>query len=317
VSRTIERLRRRRRLVLAAVVTAVVTAVSAVVVVVGCATQPAAASTDAAADSGASSTGEAPAPPATTPPATVDTVRILDEVSAAGAAAGGTIATVALDPDGSPLVRSAEADQPRYTASLVKIVLVSRLLALDSEGALTLSPDDLGLMERAITSSDDAAMSTLWVRYDGARLVADTAASLGLTVTGPPEVAGQWGQAWTSASDTATVLTTLDDSLQADDAGTLLGWLRATTPIAADGFDQRFGLLAGPADGVAAKQGWMCCVDGRRQLHSAGVLGDGRVVVLMGDFPAATSWAQAADALARAADALRAGIAQPRSPRGP
>ena len=164
-------------------------------------------------------------------------------------------------------------------------------------------------MQRAVNSSDDAAMSALWVRYDGARLVADSAASLGLTVTGPPDDRGAVGQAWTSASDTAAVLATLDEALPADDAATLLGWMRATTPFAADGFDQRFGLLAGASDGVAAKQGWMCCVDGRRQLHSAGVLADGRVVVLMGDFPEATSWAQASAALARAADAVRAGIA--------
>lgn len=309
VSRTTERLRRRPRLVLAAVVASVVTSVSAVVVVVGYATQPAAASTDspaAAAVTGEPMTGGAQAPPATT---AVDTVRILDQVSAAGADAGGTIATVALDADGTPLVSSPEADQPRYTASLVKILLVSRLLALDAAGSLTLGPDDLGLMERAVTSSDDAAMSTLWDRHDGARLVTDTAASLGLTATGPPEIAGQWGQAWTSASDTATVLATLDDSLQPDDAATLLGWMRATTPPAADGFDQRFGLLADAGVAVAAKQGWMCCVDGRRQLHSAGVLADGRVVVLMGDFPAATSWGQASATLARAADAVRTGTA--------
>jgi hypothetical protein len=47
----------------------------------------------------------------------------------------------------------------------------------------------------------------------------------------------------------------------------------------------------------------MCGVDGRRQLHSADVLGDGRVVVLLGDFPASTSWAQSSAALDRAADA--------------
>jgi hypothetical protein len=303
VSRTTERLRRRPRLVLAAVVAIVVTTVSTVVVVVGCMTAPAAASTDPAA--GTAVAGEAQAPPG----AAVDTARILDEVAAAGAAAGGTIATVAFDPDGIPLVSSAEAGEPRYTASLIKIVLVSRLLALDAAGALALSPDDLALMERAVTASDDTAMSTLWVRYDGARLVADAAAALGLTVTGPPDVPGKWGQARTSASDTAVVLSTLDEALPADDAATLLRWMRATTPIAADGFDQRFGLLAGPGEDVAAKQGWMCCVDGRRQLHSAGVLGDGRVVVLMGDFPAATSWAQASAALARAAGAVRAGIA--------
>lgn len=310
VSRPPARLRRRPRTVLAAAVAAVAVAVSAVVVVVGCSTEIAAASTGAAtAGTGAPSAGAAQTPLAAAPTTVVDTDRILDEVSAAGAAAGGTIAAVVLDADGMPLVSSAEADQPRYTASLVKIVLVGRLLALDAWGALVLTPDDLGLMQRAVTASDDAAMSALWVRYDGARLVADTAVALGLTATGPPALAGQWGQAWTSASDTATVLATLDGWLTADDAATLRGWMRSTTAIAADGFGQRFGLLAAAGDGVAAKQGWMCCVDGRRQLHSAGVLGDGRVVVLMGDFPAATSWAQASGALARAADAVRAGSA--------
>ncbi|WP_147251942.1 serine hydrolase [Blastococcus sp. TF02-09] len=308
MSRTTERLRRRPRLVLVAVLVTVVTTVSAVVVVAGCTTRPAAASTSSAA---APDAGEPPGDRAQEllARASVDTVRILDQVAAAGAAVGGTIAVVALDSDGNPLVSSPEAGQPRYTASLVKIVLVSRLLLLDAAGVLTLAPDDLALMERAVTSSDDAAMSALWVRFDGARLVADAAASLGLTVTGPPEITGQWGQAWTSASDTATVLTTLDEVLPADDAATLLRWMRATTPLAADGFDQRFGLLAGASDGVAAKQGWMCCVDDRRQLHSAGVLADGRVVVLLGDFPEATTWAQASGALARAADAVRAGIA--------
>ena len=53
----------------------------------------------------------------------------------------------------------------------------------------------------------------------------------------------------------------------------------------------------------------MCCVDDRRQLHSAGVLDDGRIVVLMGDFPASTSWAQAATALDAAATAARTGTA--------
>ncbi len=313
VSRTTERMRRHPRVVLAAALLTVVTTVSAVVVGVGCTTRPAAAAAStepaaaaAAADIGAATAGEPLAPPAM--PA-VDRVRILDEVSAAGAAAGGTIALVALDAEGRPLVSSPAAGQPRYTASLVKIVLVSRLLALEAAGALALGADDRGLMERAVTSSDDLAMSILWDRYDGARLVAASAAALGLTATAPPETAGQWGQAWISAADTATVLATLDAALPADDVSTLLSWMRTTTAIAADGFDQRFGLLARAGDGVAAKQGWMCCVDGRRQLHSAGVLADGRVVVLMGDFPAAASWAQASAALARAADAVVAGTA--------
>ncbi len=49
--------------------------------------------------------------------------------------------------------------------------------------------------------------------------------------------------------------------------------------MAADGFDQRFGLF-GAIQGAAVKQGWMCCVDGRRHLHSVGVLGRTVVVLL-------------------------------------
>ena len=69
-------------------------------------------------------------------------------------------------------------------------------------------------------------------------------------------------------------------------SATLLDWMRGATDVAEDGFDQRFGLLAGAAGpDVAAKQGWACCLDGRRELHSIGVLGDGRVVVLLTHAP--------------------------------
>ena len=87
--------------------------------------------------------------------------------------------------------------------------------------------------------------------------------------------------------------------------GTLTTWMQSTTPDAADGFDQSFGLLSAQADtngAVAAKQGWMCCLDDRRELHSTGVLTDGRVVVLLGEFPASASWAQAQAALTDTAE---------------
>jgi hypothetical protein len=86
--------------------------------------------------------------------------------------------------------------------------------------------------------------------------------------------------------------------------------MQSTTATAADGFDQAFGLLAadaGSTGAVAAKQGWMCCLDDRRQLHSAGVLADGRVVVLLGEFPAGTSWTDARAALDAAAAAAITG----------
>lgn len=248
-------------------------------------------------------TAPPPSFPTAPPPPPVDAPAVLAAVDAAAVAARGTVDVVVLDAAGRPLVTGPSAGAVRYTASLVKVLVVGRLLALDAAGGIDLGEGDLALMERAIVRSDDGAMSTLWDRWDGAALVTAAVAEAGLTATAPPAVAGQWGEATTSASDVAVVLARLAAASGQQPAATLLGWLRATSATAADGFDQTFGLLQGPA-GVAAKQGWMCCVDGRRQVHSAGVLPDGRVVVLLGDFPAATSWGRARGALDAAAGAV-------------
>ncbi|MGY1832458.1 serine hydrolase [Geodermatophilus sp. SYSU D01180] len=239
------------------------------------------------------------------PPVAVDDGGVLAAVDAAAGAADGTVAVAVLDAFGRPLVSGPAAGDVRLSASLVKLLVVGRLLALDAAGALDLGEGDLALMEWAIVTSDDGAMSTLWDRYDGAALVTATATDAGLTATAPPRTAGQWGEATLSAADVAALLAGLADTLGEGPAATLLGWMRATAPRGADGFDQAFGLLAG-GTGVAAKQGWMCCIDGRRQLHSAGVLPSGTVVVLLGDFPAGTSWGRARAALDSAAAAVRA-----------
>ncbi|MGY1794343.1 serine hydrolase [Geodermatophilus sp. SYSU D00525] len=255
---------------------------------------------------GLDAAGEAavPVPP---PPVAVDEAGVLAAVDAAAATADGTVAVAVLDALGRPLVTGPAAGDVLLSASLVKLHVVGRLLALDAAGAVDLSDGDLALMERAIVSSDDGAMSTLWDRYDGAALVTATAADAGLTATAPPRVAGQWGEATLSAADVAVLLVGLAGTLGEEPAATLLGWMRNTAPTAADGFSQTFGLLAG-GSGVAVKQGWICCIDGRRQLHSAGVLPSGTVVVLLGDFPAATSWGRARAALDSAAGAVLAAL---------
>jgi hypothetical protein len=241
-----------------------------------------------------------------TPP--VDPSAVLVDARAAAAAAEGSIRVVVLDADGRPLITGPDAGAPTYTASLVKVLVVARLLALDAAGSLALSGEDLDLIQRAVVQSDDGAMSRLWDRYDGAELVRHVATTVGLTGTHPPSVPGQWGQTVTTAADVATVLSALGDILDDVDVEALLGWMRSTSAIAADGFDQWFGLLA-EVRGMAAKQGWMCCVDGVRQLHSAGVLSDGRVVVLLGEFPASTSWDSAVRALDDAGAAVLAELA--------
>jgi hypothetical protein len=233
-------------------------------------------------------------------------------VTAAAAAevAGGALQVVLGSTDDPVLAVGPGADEPVPAASLVKLLVIQQLFTRDAAGSLTLDGDALDEMERAVTQSDDSAMNTLWTRFDGEDLVTAAADEFGLTGTAGPVEAGQWGESTTTGRDYAAFLAGLSGSLEPADAATLTGWMQSTTDIAADGFDQDFGLLsptAGTVGPVAAKQGWMCCVDDRRQLHSTGVLADGRVVVLLGDFPDSTSWAKARSVLSAAAQALISG----------
>lgn len=228
---------------------------------------------------------------------------VLDEVAQIAAAAGGTVAVTVLDADGGTVLASADASTPVYTASLVKLLVVHQLLLQAEAGDLVLDADDRQLMQDAIEASDDDAMNQLWVEFDGDALVGSAVETFGLTGTAPPAEAGQWGQTTTTAADVATVLASYPDTLDDTDAALLTGWLRSTTATAADGFDQTFGVVS-LGDGVAAKQGWMCCLEDTRWLHSAGVLADGTVVVLLGTFPESTSWAEAAQALDAATTAV-------------
>ena len=283
-----------------------------VLVLAACSTPVGAAAPAVSTAAGSTGTGSTVAPAAATGPVApaapaVDTAAVLAAV--ADAAGAGTVAVVVLDAAGRELLAGADAGTPLPTASLVKLLVVQQLLAADEAGTTPLDGDDLALMRQAVTASDDDAMSTLWTRFDGAALVTAAAEEFGLTGTAPPVVAGQWGEATTTAADYATFLSGLADALSAADLATLTGWMQSTTASAADGFDQAFGLLSAGVGTAAAKQGWMCCVDSRRQLHSAGVLADGRVVVLLGDFPVGTSWAQAQAALDQAAQAVVTGTA--------
>jgi hypothetical protein len=249
---------------------------------------------------------DAPAPPSPPPVRVVDTAAVLGGVGAATSAVGGVVSAVVVDPLGRTLVQTPDAQRPIPSASLVKLLVVQQLLARGGPAAW--DAGTLGRMERAIRSSDDEAMNALWSTFDGPALVRSAAATFGLTGTAPPADRGRWGEATTTAADVARFLSALALNPAAPDAATLLGWMRAAAPVATDGFDQTFGLLSGSAGaGVAAKQGWMCCVGDRRHLHSAGVLGDGRVVVVLGELPTGVGWGGAAAAIDGVAAALEAG----------
>jgi hypothetical protein len=158
--------------------------------------------------------------------------------------------------------------------SVVKVLIAVRLLLTGQMDGAT-EP----IARRMIAASDDAAATALYARAGGDTVVAQVAAHYGIADLGaPPPVPGRWGL----TRVTARGLVELYAALAADPAvgPWLTGAMSATTPIAADGTDQTFGLLA-VAPGAAVKQGWgHDGVDsGRAIANSTGYLDHGRYAV--------------------------------------
>jgi hypothetical protein len=194
-------------------------------------------------------------------------------------------------------------DRPFPTASMVKLFVAEDVLHRARTGQVVLSEADRATLQVMITQSDDPAASRMWDRFGGERTVRDVAVRYGLRGTAPPAVRGQWGETTTTARDLARFLSLLPVVAHPDDAATLLAWMRGATPVAADGFDQRFGVFGTVSGTPAVKQGWMCCVSGQRHLHSVGVIGR-RVVVLLSEVPRSVGYDPARAALNAAAAAI-------------
>lgn len=226
----------------------------------------------------------------------------------ATATPGATLGVAVLDRHTGQTSTGAAGAAPMYAASLTKIMVAVDVMAM-RRGGVPVLPADLDLIRRALGPSDDEAMNTLWVRFDGHGAVDRVASRLGLTETRPPDDPSQWGEALTSARDVVALYEHLLTELPAADRDLLVGALAAAPPIATDGFDQAYGLLAGaPGMPVVSKQGWMCCQGGRITLHSAGLPEDrGRyVVALLSSVPSAVGYGGARTLLTATADAVRA-----------
>jgi Beta-lactamase enzyme family len=204
---------------------------------------------------------------------------------------------------------NAAADRPFPTASMVKLFMAEDILHRARTGQLTLGADDPVLLQDMIRRSDDRAASALWDRYGRGQMVAAVARRYRLAGTAPPSEPSQWGEATTTAHDLGRFLALLPTVAHPDDAAVLLRWMRTATPLGADGFDQRFGMFATAPPLTAVKQGWMCCVGGKRHLYSVAVACS-RVVVLLSEVARSTGYDDARAALTAAA----AAIPPPRTP---
>lgn len=221
-----------------------------------------------------------------------------------------TLAAAVADRDTWELVGGISGTAPMYSASLVKIVLAVDVLQRRRSG-LAVGPEDLALIRRALGPSDDQAMNLLWTGFDGPAAVSRVARQLGLSATHPPADPSQWGESLTSARDMVVLYRHVLDEMPARDRELIMGALVTAPPIAADGFDQTFGLQAAASDPTAAaKQGWMCCLDDRINLHSVGALGEQRrfVIALLSSHPVEQGYDVARETVTAAAVAVRAAL---------
>jgi hypothetical protein len=153
------------------------------------------------------------------------------------------------------------------SASLSKLLTVVDALT----GPAEVTESDRQRIVAALGPSDDDAMNTLWSRFGGQEGITRVIDALGLQDTAVPDDPSQWGEVQLSPRDVVSVLDFVADGLAPAARDLVLGALSAAPEVGADGFDQAFGLLDAQQRGDAqAKQGWLCCLDDRVDLHSAG-----------------------------------------------
>ena len=190
------------------------------------------------------------------------------------------------------------ADRSFRSASLVKL-----LIAIDAleNGA---DAEDREQVARMLRMSDDDIASLFWVQDGGPRMVARTAAELGLTGVSPPEVSGRWGEVVVTPRDIVTIYRYVL-SMPPDDSALIVDSLGQAPRVAADGFDQHFGIPDGMRAQWAIKQGWGNN-DETMVLHSTGLVGPRfrYVVVLLTEHPLGSGWARSAQSVTAAAAAL-------------
>ena len=233
-------------------------------------------------------------------------------VAAADASAADAIEVgiAVLDRATGELAVSGRGREPFYAASLAKLVVAVDVLDRRRFDGLVVADSDLALLRRALSSSDDDAMNALWSRFDGAGAAARVSHRLHLPATSGPRNPSQWGEMEISAADYVRLWHYVLVELPPADRDLLVSDMDAAHPVAADGFDQAFGLLSlavdGPgAVGAVAKQGWMCCLAEQYYLHSGGVVGPDRrfMVTLMSRQPRSVGWAAARQELDQIASA--------------
>ena len=224
-----------------------------------------------AAPADSSATSAAGAPATTTPAAPVSRAQeAVDAATAAPSRANAQVAVAVLDRTTGTLRFNDQGTKVQNSASLAKLFTIVDML---THYRSQVTEADRALARRCLVASDDNAMNQLWTKFGGSAGVQRVIDGLGLLDTTVPPDPSQWGQVQVSARDMTTVWKFIYESLPAADRDFMLTNLAMASPTGADGFNQAFGLLEPASRGPAlAKQGWLCCLQSRSNLHTTGTL---------------------------------------------
>ena len=149
---------------------------------------------------------------------------------------------------GEVVSESANARVQVASESIMKLFLAS-YYATEAGGSDLLSPQRRASLEEMITFSDDDIASALFT----VEAIPSQAQRYGLTDTANADNPGEWGAARITANDMAVFLYRM--SVDPLVGPWLMTVLAQTSPTAADGFDQDWGLNA-LSGGQGSKQGW-------------------------------------------------------------
>ncbi|MGH3812108.1 MAG: serine hydrolase [Pseudonocardiaceae bacterium] len=190
------------------------------------------------------------------------------------------------DRQNDTVLTSQDADRQFASMSVVKLLIALDALAGDNWA----TPDDTMQQElhQMLADSDDDIANNLWSANGGPAIVTRMVGLLGLTGTQPPENPSRWGNTLITPQDMVTVYRYITDQLSYPAQDLLLGALTDAPQIAADGFDQHFGIPEGmPNTTWAVKQGWGTS-GSQAVMNSTGLVGAGLryVVVVLVSGPA-------------------------------
>ncbi|MDH6281714.1 serine hydrolase [Prescottella agglutinans] len=175
---------------------------------------------------------------------------------------------------------------PFATASVAKLFIADDLFYRETTAELALGDDEHALVARMLEYSDDDAANQLWDEYGTSDMIVDVVSRYELADTSVP-YDDHWWNTMTTGRDLVDYYSAVLDGrggLDTAHRDEMMTYLRTSSPTAADGYDQSFGIPAGLPDEteIAVKQGWMCCIDDRWTHLSTGVIGpDDRYVLVL------------------------------------